>query len=192
MPQHPSTPDEVIVARALDGDVGSYGVLVTRHQHAALRLAAAICGSTEEARDIVQDAFVKGHRSLGQYRHDAPVRSWLLRLVANEAKNALRARDRRRAREQRFTRLRLVPSAGDVADGVADADEATRVLAALRALALSDREVLACRFVAGLSETETATALSIPVGTVKSRTARALDRARELLDGNPPRHAVTP
>ena len=175
--------DERLVARALAGDGDAYGDLVRRHQAPALRLAATICGSTEEARDIVQDAFVKGHRRLGQFRGEAPVRSWLLRLVANEAKNSRRAEGRRFMRERRFERLRVVASApADVEDTVAAGDEAARLLRTLRCLAFADREMLGCRFVAGLSEQETAATLGVPIGTVKSRTARALGRARALLE----------
>ena len=89
-------PTSSLVGRARAGDRAAYGELVRRHQSAALRLAAGVCGSTEEARDIVQDAFVKGYRSLDRYRGEAPVRSWLLRIVANEAKNAVRGASRRR------------------------------------------------------------------------------------------------
>jgi len=179
--------DEQLVARARSGDRAAFGELVRRHQGPALRVAATICGSTEEARDIVQEAFVKAHGALGQYRGDAPVRSWLLRTVANEAKNACRARGRRTRREERFERLRLVTAhPADVADDLVTADEAGQILRALRALSLADREVLGCRFVAGLSEQETASTLGVPVGTVKSRTARALSRARALLEPQAP------
>jgi RNA polymerase sigma factor (sigma-70 family) len=176
--------DDELARRGRAGDRVAYGELVRRHQHAALRLAAAVCGSTEEARDIVQDALVKGYRSLDRFRGDAPVRSWLLRIVANDAKNAVRARVRRLGREERYEGLDRVSSsnAGDlVAEQVAAHDESGRVLQLLSRLEHRDREILACRFVAGLSEGDTAATLGIPVGTVKSRTARALDRARVLL-----------
>ena len=172
--------DTVLVRRALTGDGRAYGDLVRRHQGAALRVAAGICGSTEEARDIVQDAFVKGHRALRSWRGDAPVRSWLLRIVANDARNAVRARARRRQREERFGALREVGGGDPVGDAVALDDEARALLDLLGRLDERDRAVLACRFVAGLSEQETAVALAVPVGTVKSRTARALERARTL------------
>ena len=93
--------DDELVGRARAGDRPAYGELVRRHQVVALRLAAGICGSTEEARDIAQDAFVQGYRSLSRYRAEAPVRSWLLRIVANHAKNAVRSSARRRGREDR-------------------------------------------------------------------------------------------
>jgi len=177
--------DAELVRRARAGDRPAYGELVRRHQAAALRLAAGVCGSTEEARDIVQDALVKGYRSLDRYRGDAPVRSWLLRIVANDAKNAIRTRVRRVGREERYDNLQRGSGAGAdvVGDQVADRDESTRLLALLARLEHRDREILACRFVAGLSEGDTATTLGIPVGTVKSRAARALGRARELLAG---------
>jgi len=175
------TDDPALVRRALGGDVDAYGDLVRRHQGVALRVAAGICGSTEEARDIVQDAFVKGHRALGSWRGDAPVRSWLLRIVANDARNAVRATGRRRRREDRVVALGDRPAVDPVGDAVAADDEARVLLALLGRLDERDRAVLSCRFVAGLSERETAVALEVPVGTVKSRAARALERARDLL-----------
>jgi RNA polymerase sigma factor (sigma-70 family) len=177
--------DDELVRRARAGDRPAYGELVRRHQAAALRLAAGVCGSTEEARDIVQDALVKGYRSLDRYRGDAPVRSWLLRIVANDAKNAIRTRVRRIGREERYDTLHRGSGADAdvVGDQVADRDESARLLALLARLDHRDREILACRFVAGLSEGDTATTLGIPIGTVKSRASRALGRARELLAG---------
>ncbi len=177
--------DDELVKRARAGDRPAYGELVRRHQGAALRLAAGVCGSTEEARDIVQEALVKGYRSLDRYRGDAPVRSWLLRIVANDAKNAIRAKVRRIGREERYDLLDRVSTGaagGDVVgDRVAAQDETARMLRLLVLLDHRDREILACRFVAGLSERDTAETLGIPIGTVKSRAARALERARELL-----------
>ena len=174
--------DQDLVGRARAGDRAAFGELVRRHQSAALRLAAGVCGSTEEARDIVQDAFVKGYRSLDRYRGDAPVRSWLLRIVANEAKNAARGRSRRRRREDRHDRLQLVGAGGDpVGERVVADAEVDELLGLLGHLDERDREVLACRFVAGLSEAETAATLGVAAGTVKSRTARALGRARALV-----------
>ena len=173
--------DDELVRRAQQGDRPAYGELVRRHQTAALRVATAVCGSSEEARDIVQDALVQGYRSLHRYRGDAPVRSWMLRIVANHAKNALRSGSRRRGREERFGSLQPAAPLDPVGDDVSSATDAASMLAMLAALSVRDRQVLACRFVAGLSEAETAATLRIPVGTVKSRAARALDRARGLL-----------
>jgi RNA polymerase sigma-70 factor (ECF subfamily) len=167
--------DLALVERARSGDRGAFAELVRRHQRAALRVAAVISGSTEEAKDIVQDAFVAIHGHLGSFRGAGTVRSWILRVVANTAKNRLRTIDRRRRREERVGGLELIAEADT--DELAERRLAAESLAtAFALLAVTDREVLGCRFLAGLSEAETAETLGIPAGTVKSRTARALDR----------------
>ena len=172
--------DVALLSRAVDGDLEAYGELMTRHQQAALRIAAVICGSTNDACDIVQDAYVELHHRLGTYRGEGTVRSWMLRVVANRAKNHVRGDARRRTRDDRDARLQL--RAVDGTDELAERRlEHEQLVAALSRLPERDRQVLGCRFIVGLSEAETADTLGVPVGTVKSRSARALGRlAQEL------------
>ena len=172
--------DDAVAARARAGDSAAFGELVRRHQRSALRVAAVISGSTDEARDIVQDAMVKAHRSLASYRGDGPVRGWLLRVVANEAKNHVRSRVRRLRRDDRHAGLQVRAAAGADEPALDRIDHA-ELAGALGRLSADDRAVLGCRFVVGLSESETADVLGVPIGTVKSRTARALGRLRALL-----------
>jgi RNA polymerase sigma factor (sigma-70 family) len=169
--------DADLVTRARAGDNAAFGALVGRFQQAALRLAAAISGSVDDAADIAQEAFVKAHRSLPKLTDPAMVRSWMLRIVANEAKNHLRGRDRRRRRDERYGSwvLAAVP---DPEVSALDSDNARDLGVALGRLGTRDRQVLAYRYFAGLTEMETARALDAAVGTVKSRTARALARLR--------------
>ena len=173
--------DATLLARARDADRAAFGELVRRHQHAALRVAVVICGSTEEAEDIVQDSFVDVHRHMASYRGTGSVRSWVLRIVANHAKNHVRSRVRRVRRDDRHARLHLLTTEG--ADLAAETRlEHELLAAALQRLPEPDREVLGCRFVAGLSEAETAEVLGTALGTVKSRTSRALTRLQQELD----------
>ncbi|TDT18529.1 RNA polymerase sigma-70 factor (ECF subfamily) [Ilumatobacter fluminis] len=175
--------DPALVTRALDRDDAAFGELLRRHRGAALRVAAVITGSTDDAPDVVQEAFVRAHGRLGTFRGESSARSWLLRVVANEAKNHVRGRTRRRRHEDRHFRLGLRSTdTAEPTDVAAERRlEHERVAAALGRLGRRDREVLGCRFLAGLTEAETADVLGVPVGTVKSRTSRALDRmAREL------------
>ena len=142
-----------------------------------MRLATIICGDSTEAYDIVQDSFVKAFHALSGVRNTESLRSWLMRIVANEAKNARRSRARRDARFERQIRMRVdeIPGPDDVAlTSVA----AAQLAGAIDRLCELDRNVIACRYFAELSETETAVALGIARGTVKSRTARALTRLR--------------
>ena len=167
--------DDTLLARARDGEQEAFGEIVRRHQHAALRLAAVICGSTEEADDIVQDAFVSVHRHLTTYRGSGSLRSWMLRVVANHAKNHVRGRVRRLRRDDREAGLAL--RVNESAEQAAERHlEHEALAAALTRLTPNDRAVLACRYVTGLSEAETAEVLDIAVGTVKSRCSRALAR----------------
>jgi RNA polymerase sigma-70 factor (ECF subfamily) len=169
--------DGELVARVRAGDDAAFGALVSRHQGAALRLAAVISGSVDDAADIAQEAFVKAHRSMTKLADPAMVRSWLLRIVANEAKNHLRSRARRRVRDQRFGSW-VVASVPDPESSALNADDARGLGLALGRIGARDRQVLAYRYFAGLSEAETAAALGVAAGTVKSRTSRALQRLR--------------
>jgi RNA polymerase sigma factor (sigma-70 family) len=172
--------DRVLLERARVGERAAFGELIRRHQRAALRVAAVISGSTQEADDIVQDAFVNVHRGLGSYRGSGSVRSWLLRVVANHAKNHVRGASRRRHHDDRHAGLAVRTDEG--ADQAAVRHLEQRALAAaLAALAVRDREILGCRFVAELTEAETADVLDIAPGTVKSRTSRALTRLQHEL-----------
>ena len=169
--------DSDLVARARAGDAAAFGALVGRYQTVALRLAAAVSGSVVDAADIAQEAFVKAHRSLPRLADPAMVRPWMLRIVANEAKNHLRGRDRRRQRDARYGSWVVAP-APDPEISALDADTARELGVALGRLGARDRQVLGYRYFAGMSEAETAQAVGVAVGTVKSRTARALDRLR--------------
>lgn len=172
--------DVTLLTRARADDAAAFSQLVRRHQSAALRVAAVICGSTTDAEDVVQDALVAVHRHLGAYRGSGSVRAWMLRIVANHAKNHVRGRVRRLRRDDRHARL-LVRSDESADQAVERRFEHAQLAAALERLPEPDRAVLGCRFVAGLSEAETAEVLGTPVGTVKSRTARALARLQGQL-----------
>ena len=169
-----------LVERARGGDVLAYGELVDRYRAIAFRTAYLIARDTGEAEDAAQEAFVKAYYALDRFRSDAPFRPWLLRIVANEAKNRVRASGRR----ERLS-LRAAAQPGEAApspEAAALEGERNRaLLAALDRLRPADREILTCRFLLDLSEAETAEALGIRRGTVKSRTARALGRLRARL-----------
>ncbi len=149
----------------------------------AIRTAHLVCPEAD-ADDAVQAAFLKAYAALGRFRDGAPVRPWLLRIVTNEARNRRRSAGRRAG-----LALRAAAASGDPGRAAVPGPEAeviaaetrTELLAALGTLRDDDREVLGARFLLGLSEAETAEALGIPRGTVKSRTARALSRLREAL-----------
>ena len=170
-----------LVRRAQRGDERAFAELMRMHQEIAFRVAYLVAGL--EADESVQDAFLKAWRALWRFRPGAPFRPWLLRIVANEARNRRRAAGRRAALALR--------AAGEVVSGDAASspetivlaeEERTRLLATLERLPDDARLVLAYRFLLDLSEADTAAALGVRPGTVKSRTSRALERLRETYD----------
>jgi RNA polymerase sigma-70 factor (ECF subfamily) len=170
-----------LVLRAQRGDDGAFAELVRVHQEIAFRVAYLITGSTADAEDAAQDAFLKAWRALGRFRSGEPWRPWLLSIVANEARNRRRSAGRRARLALRAEGERISGDAAPSPETTAlAADERQRLLAALDALPDASRDVLACRYLLELSEQETAAALGLRRGTVKSRTARALERLKEL------------
>ena len=151
------------------------------HQAIAFRVALVAAGDRGDAEEAVQDGFVKAYRALGRFREGAPFRPWLLRIVANEARNRRRSSGRRAGRALRAA----AAAAGDAAPSPEAAalsqERRDALLAALGSLEERDRAVLVHRFLLDLGEEETATALGVRRGTVKSRTARALARLRGVL-----------
>ena len=162
------------------GDARAYEELVRAHQEIAFRVAYLITRNAADAQDAAQDGIVKAWRALGRFRAGEPLRPWLLQIVANEARNRVRSTGRR---EQLAIRAAAgVFSSGaapSLEDAVLDADRRRALLAALEQLSGEAREILACRYLLELSEAETASVLGVRLGTVKSRTARALDQLRE-------------
>ena len=150
------------------------------YQSLAFRTAFLIAGDAADAEEAAQDGFVKAHRALGRFRSGEPFRPWLLTIVANEARNRRRARGRRTALALRAGPLSDAPGE-DPEEAVLATERRQRLLTAVERLRDDDRDVLACRYFLDLSETETAAALGIARGTVKSRTHRALARLQEEL-----------
>jgi RNA polymerase sigma factor (sigma-70 family) len=174
-------PERELVRRARAGDGRAFEELVSPHWEAAVRLAYLITGNHAEAEDAAQEALVKAWRALGRFRASRPLRPWLLRIVANEARNRRRASGRRARLELRAAGEQVSGSAAPSPETLAvAASESRRLLAALDELPEQGRLVLGCRFLLGLSEAETAAALGVRRGTVKSRTSRALEALREL------------
>jgi RNA polymerase sigma factor (sigma-70 family) len=149
--------------------------------HAAVAYRTAVLlGAGSDADDVVQVAFVKAYRALGAFRTGSAFRPWLLRIVANETRNATRAARRRRNATERSLQLgdELVP---DPAGEAMSRERREFLLAAVRQLPEAQRLAVVCRYFLELDEEETATMLGWPRGTVKSRLHRALGRLRTKL-----------
>ena len=172
--------EKELVERAQRGDADAYGQIVQAYQGIAFRIAYVIAGDATDAEDSAQEGFVKAYRALGRFRTDAPFRPWLLQIVANEARNRRRSTGRRARLAVRASAQEPSGDAAPSPEGeVLDAERRTLLLAEVNTLREEERLVIALRYFLDLSEAETAAALGIRVGTVKSRLSRALARLRE-------------
>lgn len=179
--------DVEAMRRICGGDDGAVAELYDRYAAMALGLAVKIVRDGQEAEDVVHDAFVAIVERADQYRPErGTVVAWLVTTVRNLALD----RTRRRTRRAQITdeELRHEP-AEPVADPEAItwlAREREAVRRALGELSEAQRTTLRIAFFEGLSYPEIAERENIPLGTVKSRAARALAALRAALDGGTP------
>lgn len=178
-PTEPALHERALLERARRGEDAAWAALVAAHQSPVFRLAYLLLGDADEAHDVAQDTFVAALRNFHRFDADRPLRPWLLQIAANKARN------RRRSIGRYFSALKR--SASAAADDVAGpnrrapAVDAEHLWQAVRRLGRQDQEIIYLRFFMDLSVAETAAALGIAAGTVKSRLHRSLERLRQVV-----------
>ncbi|MFN8620852.1 MAG: sigma-70 family RNA polymerase sigma factor [Chloroflexota bacterium] len=165
------------VVRAMAGEHEAYAELVRARLPQLYVTARMILRDSELAEDAVQEALIVAWRDLSALRDPSRFDAWLRSLLVRACyREAGRARRRRRVTELLRHSDEAIPDAGDE---VADRDEVER---AFLALAPEQRALLVLHFYQGLPLSETAEALGLPVGTVKTRLYRTTAQMRALLD----------
>jgi RNA polymerase sigma-70 factor (ECF subfamily) len=176
-------PDEELLRRISAGDVSAVGVLYDRYVRTLYPMTVRILRDRTEAEDLLHDAFVAVTERANQYsRERGTVAAWLITLVRNLTIDRTRRRERRGAIARDIVAFEPVEQpANPEAQMMAFAGNAkvTRALAELPAV---QRETLMLAFFEGLTYPEIAARENIPIGTVKSRAARALATLREALE----------
>ena len=176
--------DAELIEQAKRGDIAAYEELVRRYEEVAFRTAYLVCGDADEARDAAQDGFLRAYHALPRFREGAEPRPWLLRIVANAARNRRRGSRRRAALAVRAAQDRPSDGAAPSPEAAVLASERNaQLFSAVARLDEGDRQIIAMRWFVELSEAEMADALGIPRGTVKSRLSRAMSRLRGLMGG---------
>jgi RNA polymerase sigma-70 factor (ECF subfamily) len=161
--------DAELVRRARAGSRAAAGALFERHYASAWRAARVLTGRSDMADDVVQDAFERAFAALSRFDEERPFAPWLHRIVVNRALDLVRAE------------RRLVGGADERVEERGDAGEAgdRALLAAVAGLTPKRRAVVVLRYGLGYRPAAIAELLGLPVGTVHSRLARALDDLRE-------------
>lgn len=181
----PDEPDIVVLRRLAKGDRSALGVLYDRYASLLLALGLRILRVRREAEDVLHDVFLELWRHAGDYAPErGSVRSWMLL--------RMRSRCLDRVRSHGFSRV--VALEGDTArqstpELYERGLDGARARALLDRLPDSQREVLALGYLEGLSFSEIAHRLDIPLGTVKSRVAAAMQTLRSALGVRSPKEA---
>lgn len=170
-----------LIRRAQAGDEVAWIVLVQAHQEALFRLAYLLLGSADDAEDVAQDALIRAYRNLGRFDATRPLRPWLLQITRNLAFNQQRSARRYLAAVTRWWQQTGAGTNHQDAPDSTSAD-ADLLWQAVRSLAQADQEVIYLRYFLELSVAETADALEVAEGTVKSRLSRALRRLRVVVE----------
>ena len=179
--------EAALVQRCAAGEEGACAELVETHQRMVFHLAWHLLGDQDEALDLSQEVVLTVFRTIGRVRGQSTLRTWIYRIVINQARNRQRWWRRRRRADQvsldeLLARHGDFPAPADAAapDRVLGRKQlAGRIWAALDRLPFEQRTAVVLREIDGLSYEEIAGSLGVAVGTVKSR----LTRAREALRG---------
>lgn len=173
--------DVELVQRVAGRDQDALRTLYGKHGRLVFSLAYRLLGDRQHAEDCTQEVFVALWRNAASYdARRARVTTWLFTITRNTAIDAVRRLESRRADPLPEGDAWAAGAASDTADLVAAADDAERVAGALAALPRVQHEALALAYFDGLSHSEIADRLEVPLGTVKGRIRLGLDRLREL------------
>jgi RNA polymerase sigma-70 factor (ECF subfamily) len=187
--------DWALVQQCAAGDESACARLVTDHQRMVYQLALHLLGDQQEAMDVSQEVFLRVFRTLSQFRGQSSLRTWIYRIVLNQASNRQRWW-RRRFRSFQVALDDHIVRHGEPKEGrraalpdqvLVQHETAGRVHQALEGLPFDQRAAIILREIDGLSYEEIAESLGVAVGTVKSRLARARLNLRLALGELSPR-----
>ena len=183
------------IERLKEGEAAAFEELVTERSGEIYGLLFRLTENSEEARDLTQETFLRAFQSIGGFRGEADLRTWIYRIAINQARNRWRWWRRRR----RDSTVSLDATQGQsekslietLAESSENPEQQTlaheRELAlrsALQKVGLAYRETVILRDIEGFTYEEIATTLGINVGTVKSRLARGRQELRRKLEGS--------
>lgn len=175
-------PDTELLARIARGDSGAVGELYDRHAPTLFPIALRIVRDRTEAEDIIHDSFIAVNERAAQYVGErGSVIAWLVTLVRNLSIDRTRRRDRRGALAREVLAHEPEAPVPDPEALMAEAAEHEKIKRSLAGLPDAQRRTLEVAFFEGLSYPEIAAREGVPLGTIKSRAARALATLREGL-----------
>lgn len=171
-----------LVRKCQSGGTRYFEPLVRAYEAEAIRIARAMLGDLDAARDAAQEAFVKAYRAIGTFDPARSFRPWFLQILRNQCRDLLRSRRARKRFEVPESRVNIRALATDGERVHARREASELVHRGLAAIDPAQREILIMKELEGLSYQEIAAALHIPEGTVASRLFHARRALRDALE----------
>lgn len=177
-----------LIQRAKNGDDSAFDTLIEGHREVIFRYAYLITRDAHAAEDVAQDAVLRMYRYLHQFKGECAFRPWALKITRNVARNNNRAWGRRKFRLMQFMTQEEAGgrNVSDVETLTHQQQQAGQLHDAVSQLNPDYRDVIYLRFFVGLSVEETAEALNVATGTVKSRLHRAIKQLKALIQAQYP------
>ena len=173
----PYIEDQKLVAAVADGSQQAFAKIVKKYEMMIAKVAIGMLGNKADADDVGQETFIRFYRSVGQFKGDSSLGTYLSRITINLSLNELKKRKSKRwlSFEDKFN------SHPKTEDAFKQSDTAELVNKALEKLESEFRSVIVLRLMQGFSTKETAQILELPLGTVLSRLSRAQEKLRVII-----------
>jgi RNA polymerase sigma-70 factor (ECF subfamily) len=185
--------DRILVDRFKNGDAAAFDEMVSRYWDRIFSMVNQLLRNPQDAEEVTQDAFIRAHKGLSNFRGDSAFSTWLYQIATNLARNRYwywwrRKRDKSISldaplgNDSTTTLAEILPAEVDTPDDITvNREFVARISGGMERLGAKHREILILRNVKNLSYEEIAKILGISVGTVKSRIARARESLRSKL-----------
>lgn len=183
--------EAALIERCAAGEQAACAELVSGHERMVYQLALHLLGDRDEALDLSQEVFFSVFRTIGSFRGQSALKTWIYRIVINQARNRQRWW-RRRHKADQVSLDQHIAAHGDVRQpgehtspdrAYARKELAEQLWTALDRLPFDQRTVIVLREIDGLSYDDIAFSLGVAIGTVKSRLTRARQTLRQQLQG---------
>jgi len=174
--------ERALVAACVDGTQGAFDLVVTRHRRTVYQVCYRFVGTHEDAADLTQEVFLRAYRSLGRFKGDSALATWLYRISVNVALNKVGSR--KPGLESLEGHVLRSREAGP-AERLATAERAAQVRRAVARLPRRQRTTLILRVYQDLPHREIARILGTSVGAAKANFFHALNNLRKLLGREP-------